>query len=443
MRLDQPLVYWLAAATLAILVVEAAMKLARPWAIPSLVAYATVGAWYLLEPINFPEFFLQFGEAFDSASIQVIIFLLMFRIAVPPLTDVMSPPGIWRESVAHIPAETVLVYASLLWVFLFVVGTVRLEGDFITALFPLESRWAGGNMWSRAAAGDAGSSGFFVSTAGYLYSLVVAAFGMLLPFLTRWQGRVFAILLIILSWPYFLLSGSRNIFLVVLIPSFASFALFSPRPTLVKLVAGAAIFAAVDFWFRVVIAYRDVGFAKVFDEGLNSSIYQGQHVGLNMMSELCYMNMFYNNGLLTPSLGLDYLIELANIIPRAIWPDKPLIGIDYAQLRGFGGSTSDTGVVATISHGIIGQGYKNFGPIIGPIVSALLFATWIALLARFRRQENSVLRLGLFLLGLALTFNMGRDISLLVLWPMVFGYIIVRLWERFQNSAGSPLRGEA
>ena len=35
----------------------------------------------------------------------------------------------------------------------------------------------------------------------------------------------------------------------------------------------------------------------------------------------------------------------------------------------------------------------------------------------------------LFMLGAGLTFNLGRDITLLVLWPVVFGYCFVRLAE--------------
>jgi oligosaccharide repeat unit polymerase len=433
------LLYWVAVATLVILVAEAAMKLRRPWAVPSLVAYATVAGWYLLEPFNFPDAFLYFGEEFDSASMQVAIFLLAFRVCVPSFTSLISPSRVSHEvRAAQVPAETVLVYAAFLWICLLAIGTYRLDGDLLKALFPIDSR-AGGNMWGRAAA-DAGLSGFLTSTESYLYFLVAAAFGMLLPFLKRWQGRAFAVSLILLSWPYFLLSGSRNIFLVIFIPSFASYALFSQRPLLIKFLTGAVLYAAIDFWFRVVITYRDVGFSEVFNEGLKSSIYEEKHVGLNMMSELCYMNLFYNAGLLKLSMGLDYLSELANTIPRAIWPDKPLVGIDYAVLRGFGGATNDIGVVATISRGIIGQGFENFGPIFGPIVSALIFAAWIALLARFRQQQDSVLRLGLFLLGLGLTFNMGRDITLLVLWPIVFGYVAVRLLEPFPKVGAIPMK---
>ena len=33
------------------------------------------------------------------------------------------------------------------------------------------------------------------------------------------------------------------------------------------------------------------------------------------------------------------------------------------------------------------------------------------------------------MLGAALTFNLGRDISMLVLWPVIFAYCFVRLAE--------------
>ena len=33
------------------------------------------------------------------------------------------------------------------------------------------------------------------------------------------------------------------------------------------------------------------------------------------------------------------------------------------------------------------------------------------------------------MLGVGLTFNLGRDITLLVLWPVVFAYFFVRLTE--------------
>ena len=186
----------------------------------------------------------------------------------------------------------------------------------------------------------------------------------------------------------------------------------------------------------LIISFRNEGFAVIL-----ARLVQGEwttptktHLGLNMLEELIYINSFIRYQRLEIALGKGYLAELLNFVPRAIWPGKPLLGIDYAILRGFGGGSSDIGVFATLSRGFIGQGVMEFGSWFGPLATALLFSLWGGILSRFFIQSESVLRRCLFLLGLALTFNLGRDITLLVLWPMVFGYVIVRVLEQRQHS---------
>ena len=78
---------------------------------------------------------------------------------------------------------------------------------------------------------------------------------------------------------------------------------------------------------------------------------------------------------------------------------------------------------------MIGGGVLNFGKILGPVAAGILMAFWSGLLIRWWEQRKSLLRLALFMLGAALTFNLGRDITLLVLWPIVFAYFFVRLIE--------------
>src|SRR5262249_7880683 len=132
-------------------------------------------------------------------------------------------------------------------------------------------------------------------------------------------------------------------------------------------------FLAISYWFHIVLNYRSVGFEAYFQQEFEQRPIETKHVGLNMMSELCFINTFYEAGVLDLSYGLRYLQELVNFIPRAIWPEKPLLGIEYAVLRGFGGtkSGSDIGVLATISSGLIGQGFLNFGPFGGPAAAAI------------------------------------------------------------------------
>jgi hypothetical protein len=236
------------------------------------------------------------------------------------------------------------------------------------------------------------------------------------------------IVLILVSWPYAFLQGSRNVALAAVLPGGLAFLLFSRVPPLGKLVMTVGGLLTIDFAFRVIIAYRNSGFADVD----LSTVEQSSHLGLNMASELVYITTFLSDGTLSLSYGVRYLIEVANVIPRAVWPDKPLIGIDYAIARGYGDASNDIGVFATISSGVIGQGVLNFGNIFGPIAAAFLLSVWVGILARFRSQVTP-LRQTLYLVGIGLTFNLGREFTLLVLWPMVFGYLGVRAFELHQS----------
>ena len=224
---------------------------------------------------------------------------------------------------------------------------------------------------------------------------------------------------------------------------FFAYLFFGRAQIWVKTLVLVVAFGVLNVALMVVITYRGVGFQELVsaeaDEDSPEAL--SGHKGLNMIQELCFTNIY--SATHPPAYGTRYLQEAANVIPRAIWPSKPLIGIDYAVWRGFGGGDSDIGVVATISSGMIGGGILNFGTWLGPIAPALLMAAWSALLARWWMQRASVLRALLFLVGLGLTFNLGRDITLLVLWPIVFGYAITRTVEWFTRETsqkGARLR---
>ena len=205
----------------------------------------------------------------------------------------------------------------------------------------------------------------------------------------------------------------------------AAYLLLSRRPPTIKVIVALIAFAAVDLLMRLIIGYRDVGFAGAsFTE-----IEEARHAGLNMASELVNIVEILDRNALQVGLGRGYLDELVNFVPRAIWPDKPYIGIEYAIARGFGGGQSDIGVLATLSPGVIGQGVLEFGVWFGPMAAALLMSAWVGILTRMRAQGGAA-RIGLFLIGLGLTFNLGRGITLLTLFPLVFGYVGVVILEK-------------
>jgi hypothetical protein len=423
--LNLPDTYFISVGLAAALLVYGGLNLHTNWGLPYLAVVFTVAAWYFVEPLYFPYEFLSFrpdhvAEAYDA----VLIALISFAVSAPTVVNATRPKrGDRVLSGAYVPAERVFIFVVVLWLVLLAYGTFRMEGDLFGALFPLGGR-SGSNMWSRAAGAGAGNDGFIVSAAAYLYVLCLSSFGILYSLMPKGFYSKLAVTLIAISWPFVVLQGARSMLLAVALPALGSYLLFSSHGLLRKgMVFGASLFT-LEFLLRIIIYFRDEGFANVD----LSQVEGAKHFGLNMSSELVYCIQYLTDGTLEPSFGQRYLAELANIIPRAVWPGKPEVGIDYAVARGFAGTDGDIGVFATISTGLIGGGVLNFGPIFGPIVVGGLMSYWVGLLSRFRAQ-GTPLRLTLFLVGLGLTFNLGRDITLLVLWPLVFCYICVRLVE--------------
>ena len=209
-------------------------------------------------------------------------------------------------------------------------------------------------------------------------------------------------------------------------------------------------FLMIDSWFKFVLEHRAKGenIAQAFEaeksrgsDGTDDSVAHKKlkHDGFNIFEELGYINYFIANGTYKVNWGERYFAEVVNPIPRVLWPGKPMIGIDYAIARGmaYGNQAANEGGVAcSVSTGMIGQGVVNFGRIGGPIAAALLMAIWVAVLARQDLMGHDIGHLLLYAIGLVLTFNMGRDITLLVIYPFVFGWLLL-WWNKRRKKAKS------
>lgn len=202
---------------------------------------------------------------------------------------------------------------------------------------------------------------------------------------------------------------------------------------LVKLGLLAAFFAAINFWFSVVLANRS-GFAFNLDAALSgeTEVDEVHHDGLNMFEELAWIDSFITAGTYLPNGGERYFAELVNIVPRAIWKNKPTIGLDYAAARGQLATGPNGEMTATISTGMIGQGVVNFGRVFGPLAAALLMALWVAVLARLDLLGKDPGWMLLYLCGMMFTFNFGRDISIIGLFPFLVGLVLAAVvkWVR-------------
>jgi hypothetical protein len=96
---------------------------------------------------------------------------------------------------------------------------------------------------------------------------------------------------------------------------------------------------------NVASIFQEVGISGVTERVQGSTT---KHAGLNMFEELGWQNLFISNGTYNPNWGARYFAELVNPIPRVLWKNKPMIGIDYAIARGqaFGekGDKGDDGI---------------------------------------------------------------------------------------------------
>jgi hypothetical protein len=193
-------------------------------------------------------------------------------------------------------------------------------------------------------------------------------------------------------------------------------------------------FLLIHFWFSTVMAHRS---GMVFDiegaldggEEAAEARHEARHEGLNMLEELAWIDHFMETGVYLPNKGARYFAELVNPVPRALWKNTPKIGLDYAVARGQSVIGPDGETASTVSTGMIGQGVVNFGRFFGPLAAAVLMCLWVALLARQDLAGGHPGRLILYATGLILTFNMGRDITLLVLYPFLIGLGLFHAWQ--------------
>ncbi|MCW0220239.1 MAG: hypothetical protein OJI67_18075 [Prosthecobacter sp.] len=435
-----PLIFWLLLLLLAALVVEAALKWEEPWSKPAIALYGTVAAWY---PGNLAySGMLHFNELFsktiiNAALLQVIGFLVALRLFIFPVCKFLlrkaeKPPGVNLRSFASQIAP-LFWSVFVLWLVLFSIAVFRLEGDILAVFWPPIARE---KVILYAHSGMGGSTGFLVASAQYSYQMACAFFGVAF-ILSRGWLKSFSFIMICITWPYFMFDRNRNIQLAVAMPMLISYMLLGPAKVYFKVVLAVVFFAFFYIWFILVGSYRgDYDMSSFLQAPRLSSanLIKSRHSGLDMLEELCYINKFIENGTYKINHGERYLADVLNVVPRAIWKNKPLLGFDYAIARGFANPNARYGEVsisAIIATGMIGQGVVNFGRFFGVMAAALLASLWVGLLSRLWVERWKVGNAFLFILGLGLTFNLGREITLLVLWPFVFASFGVWIVHKF------------
>jgi hypothetical protein len=415
------------------------------------VVIGTAAAWHIGDVLynNYEEYVqIQGVESLTNAWWEVLLFFIAFGVLVPvmnrKINGDLEPRSQIFQMMRNLTIDTeqfqnqISLIVKLLigpWIILMILALIRTDFDFVGIFFPYLGAKA--NPWGRGRLG--GGIDAIYALATYVQIMLTALFGVAFALSKRKSTMTQAGVIYFLSAPFFIFDRTRNAMLAILLPGFMAFITLRIRGGIVIRLAVVVIsFLMLDAWFKFVLEHRARGesIAGAYKadqskqtDGEDSLKKESKHLGFNIFEELGYINYFIANGTYKVNWGERYFAELVNPIPRVLWPGKPLIGIDYAIARGMAygkQSANEGGVACSVSTGMIGQGVVNFGRILGPIAAALLMAIWVAVLARMDLMGNDIGHLLLYAIGLVLTFNMGRDITLLVIYPFVFGWML--LW---------------
>lgn len=417
------------------------------WGLPACMVLGTVSVWYIGDVFynDYDSYGVTIGEgSLVSAWWQVLLFVIAFGVMLIPVHRLVNSKLLKRSSsvVAYLETNRLrrrgvqrkidLIAGGLLagWLILMVIALVQVKGNAIGLFAPYLDQKV--NPWSRGQIGGGFSA--LISFAAYLQVFLAASFGVLAAVSMNPRTRAIAITVCCFTLPFYIFDRTRNTMLATVLPGALAFVFLRMRSGLpIKLLILLGMFFAVDLWFSLVLANRS---GMSFDmEGAISGKgkTESRHQGLNMFEELAWIDRFIDSGSYRPNSGARYFAEIVNPIPRQFWKNKPTIGLDYAIARGqtVVGAKGET--TATISTGMIGQGVVNFGRFFGPVAAAFLMVIWVAILARQDLKGADPGRLILYGCGLVLTFNLGRDVTLLVLYPFFFGLGLLWVFHRFRG----------
>ena len=346
-----PLAFWAVVALLILGAVLAVRRLHDASGLPMLAVLGTATAWYVGDAF-YNDYANNHAALFDPGTLQnawwqVAWFVLVFLVATPWIHRWLNARYLRRSSgvlqlfkygVAQPAFQrqlTRLFYGCAgIWIILAVIAAIKLQGLALYFFFPFLGFQA--SPWGH---GRIGAGFDFLSiVALYLQLLVAGIFGVVAALSTHRRICWLALVCCLLSWPYFVFDRTRNTMLAVVIPGILSYVFLRLRGGMWKrLVVLGVCFMVVNAWMGFVIANRsDMSIINALKEkGFNLDTDEKvHHEGLNMYEELCWINTFMEQGTYKPNWGSRYFAELVNPIPRALWPGKPLIGIDYAIARG-------------------------------------------------------------------------------------------------------------
>jgi oligosaccharide repeat unit polymerase len=159
---------------------------------------------------------------------------------------------------------------------------------------------------------------------------------------------------------------------------------------------------------------------------------RARYVGNEMFRELVFITSKLSSGDVDFQYGYLYYVQLVNPIPRFLWPSKPTLDAGILMANVYGEVNAQGEANLTISPGLIGEMYLNFG-FIG-VLGLSAFGGWLVKgwdqIPRF--FAHSLPAMVYYSAGLAVLFIMGRSFTMGMFYGLLsLGFLA--WWIRYCN----------
>jgi oligosaccharide repeat unit polymerase len=372
------------------------------------VVLFAIGSWYLLEAIMLPA-------KLRSLATQEMYNLGIFYVGLAAAAFLLGYHYTKGCSVFPAMGEKVTFFDDETWswrlvVFGAVIGftpIVVLTGTEFAAMFQgmLGQRSSWGGLLGRGRYGGAREAFLMLE----MFVGGVAPFATILLFSRNSSILQRVVCLVVIVWPILRAygSGTRSSMIIAIGGSFGAYAYWRASPALRKKLIIGALACAPLFYALMAAIVESRGSGKFSWEAREKN----EYVGNEMFRELLFISSKVPT-YLNYQYGYNYYVQLVNPIPRFLWKDKPTLDSGLLMASMYGDVNAQGEAYLTVSPGLIGEMYLNFG-VLG-VIGLSFFGGWLV-----KGWDRILLLYGFSLPtmmfysgGLGVLFIMGRSFTL-------------------------------
>lgn len=400
------------------------------------VVIVAMAAWYLLEAVALPDALREYKQEQYNFGILCVGIAFCLFLAGYHWTTGCSLFASFGKQITFFDDEKWLWRLVLVGAAIGFAPIIYFTGTEFSAMFQgmmgMRATWGG--ALGRGRYGDARAAFLMLE----MFVGGVAPFAAILLFSRRSTFAQRFVCLIVIVWPMLRAYGSGTRSSMITVAGGVLAVLYwKVSPLLRKrIIIGAACCAPLFYGLMTaLVVSRGSGNFEWEDRT------KAEYVGNEMFRELLFITTKVPKEL-PFQYGFGYVVQLVNPIPRFLWPSKPTLDAGLLMASLYGEVDARGEAHLTISPGLIGEMYMNFG-LVG-IVGLSFFGGWLVKgwdLIRVR-YSHSLPAIVYYSAGLAVLFIMGRSFTM----GMFYGLLSLALlaWlVRFFNPHAVAIGNQA